>query len=256
MPLFSLVAGIVGMILRKKELATIFDSVTGLAESGAKVTTLLILLSVIVAVASVVYAVIGCRNGTVEEPYEVIMSPKSLIGLLLMFVSGAAIIVGGMWYFLAARLESASRLYSIVFAVFAVASGVSQFSLAAAAYRRKKSEGMGIASVVTPLFLSLWLVATYRSFGTEPSLLRFCGICLALIMATLSFYYSAGFAFGRKKLKRTIALNLIAIYMCTVALADFAQLHTRFILCGLIITMCVNTTSLVINSHKPKRNAS
>lgn len=253
MPIFSIVAGIVGMILRKKELATIFDSATGLAERGATVTILLGILSAVVVLISILYAVIGCKNGKAEEPYEVIMSPRSPLGLLLQFVSGAAIIVGGILYFFAAKAEGVGGTYTLAFAVLAIATGVCQFVLSAASYRKKKTEGMGIAVVVAPLYLCMWLVATYRNFGTEPSLLRFCGMCIALIFATLSFYYTAGFAFGKKKLKRTVAANLIAIYMCIVLMADFVSLSTRMILGGLVIIMCVNVTSLVINSHKKKR---
>lgn len=256
MPLFSIAAGIVGMLLRKKELATIFDSATGLAERGAAVTTLLGLLSAVVVLISILYAAVGCRNGRAEEPYEVIMAPRSPLGLLLLFISSVLIVIGGGWYFFAARAEGAGGIYTIAFAVLAIAAGVCQIVLAAASYSKKRAEGMSIAASVTPLYLCLWLVATYRNYGTEPSLLRFCGMCIALIAATLSFYYTAGFAFGKFKLKRTVAVSLAAIYMCTVALADFAQLHTRFILGGLVVIMSVNTMSLVINSHKPKkRNA-
>ena len=62
MPIFSIVAGIIGMILRKKELATIFDSATGLAERGATVTILLGILSAVVVLISILYAVFGCKN--------------------------------------------------------------------------------------------------------------------------------------------------------------------------------------------------
>lgn len=250
MPLISIIAGIVGIVLRKKELATVFDSSTGLAERGATVTILLGVLSAFIVIVSLAYAVVGCRNGKAPGAYERAMSPGNAVELMMLFLGGLAMIVGGVVYYFAARTEYAAGLYSLVFAVLAAASGVCQVILASAAYRKKRVEGMGIASVVTPLFLCLWLVATYRSYGTEPALLTYCGMCVAIIAATLSFYFNAGFAFGRKRLRSSVFFGLTAIYMCTVALADFTTLPTRLVLFGMILTMSINTASLVENSHK------
>jgi len=248
-PIFALLAGAVGFFLRGKELSTAIDPLTGLAERWSKFTIMLILLTVVAAVIFVLYGVVKMRGREVSPSYNTAFSAIGVIALFFAVIGGAAFVVGGALYYMDARLFRAG-ITDFVFALFAVISGVCQISMAFGAYKKRDKNTSHVAAVVTPLFLCLWLIIAYKDNATDPELLKYCGMCMALISAILSFYFSAGFAFNNGKAIGTVVFNLLAVYMCTVAMADFTALSLRLILVGVIVISGVNVSSLVGNSRK------
>lgn len=249
MPLLALMAGIAGFFLRNKELSSAIDPVTGLAERWSIFTLSLALLSVIAAAVFVLYGVLTMRGRAVRLSYKGSLSATGLVTFFFAVVGCAAMVIGGIIYFLNARVVRVSLVDS-VFALFAVLSGVCQFVLVCGAFKNKSGDSSHIAAVVTPLFLCLWLVITYKNNSTDPELLNYCGMCLALMAAILSFYFSAGFAFGRDNKLCTVIFGLLAVYSCTVAAADFSSLPLRLILVGIIVLSGVNVSCLIGNSTK------
>ena len=249
MPLAALIAGIAGFFLRKKELSLAIDPITGLAERWSKYTLLLGLLSAVAAAVFIIYGILAMRGRDVKPSYKGALSPTGIFTFFLALLGCAAMIAGAVMYFLSMRAIKSS-LADTVFALFAALSGIGQAALVCGAYKNKSGGSSHIAAVAAPLFLCLWLVITYKNNSTDPELLNYCGMCLALMAAILSFYFSAGYAFGRNGKTCSVIFGLLAVYTCTVAAADFTALSLRLILVGIIVLSGVNTCSLVVNSEK------
>lgn len=229
-PILALVAGVLGFILRRTEVDTIFNPVTGLAGTDAPVTMLLIGLSVLVVLGAAAFAVAASRRHKAEPDYTRAFAPRGFLYLAVSFLLGLIWLASAVWYFVEKRAAAMSvmpagftgrvSLIDMIFTVLAALSAISVIILARGAYKGKGSSEMLLFSVIPPVFFCFWLVILYKDNAANPVLLAYCYQVLAIAAATLGYYFSAGFIFGKAVTGRAITSMLAAIYFCTVAIAD------------------------------------
>ena len=214
-PALFFAVGIVGMILRKVQLETIFDPVSGLA-NPSPVNTALTALTLAVIAGAVAFAwPIKKELGKFDPLYAFPVSGKVELGALTVF--GSLLGVCAVLNFVLDKTETA--VIKGIFAVIGVLTAVSVVLSALRAAKGEKAAG-GVLSVIPPLFAAWWLVVTYKDNNTNPVLLEYCWSCLAAAAATTAFYYAAGFDYGIRHVRRTVVSHLLAVYFCLVAVPD------------------------------------
>ena len=248
MPGFALIAGVFGFILRRRELETVFDAVTGLPERGAGVTLGLIMLSVAVLVIGLIFSIAAKVKYDSPQGFENAFGTHSVAYPLFFLVIGLLWLAAAVLHFFNRDYtETVAELY---FSVLAGLAAISSIFFAVEVYKnpgRKLKLGL---SVVPTLFTCFWLILLYRRNASNPVLLTYVYHCLALIAATVSFYLYAGFVFNKSAPGKTIFFCAASIFFCTVTLADEHALWARVILAVIIAVNFVNGAMLIKNLER------
>ncbi len=227
LPLAALVAGALGLFVRRNELTTVFDSTTGLAERYAPVTVLLIGLSVAVIVLSAVAGIVIASRQQAEKDYSRAFTPGGFLYVGASFVLGVGWLAAVVLQYVRLRSVGIVTLIDWIFMLLATLSALSVIILALGAYTRRRGAGMVTFSVLPSLFFCFWLIILYKDNATNPVLIDYCYESLAIAGAALSFYFGAGYAFRKAKPGWTIFSYLVTIFFCVVVLADNIGLPIR-----------------------------
>ncbi len=228
-PCLAALMGLLGGFLRYLQLKNGFEDgfAQGLAKRGAPETLALALLSLGVALAALVFAVLVSRKLQAGEGFTKTFGLESLPALLASGVFAAAVLMGSAvfamrrWGQLAPNVPGGGwDIALLIFLVFLVGTGVSLLVMAISYFTRREGSGLLLASVVPAVFFCYWLVMLYRDNLGNPVMLDYCFGCLAFAFSALSFYYMAGFAFGRRKTGCAVFFQLAAIYFLCLTMAD------------------------------------
>jgi hypothetical protein len=257
MPLLALVAGVVGFFLRRTEVDTVFNPVTGLASTDAPVTILLIGLSALAVVGAAVFAAAISRRYKAETEYTRAFAPRGFLYLAVSFLLGLVWLASAAWYFVEKRAAALSAMpagfagrvsvVDFIFTVLAALSAISVIILARGAYKGKGGSEMLLFSVIPPVFFCFWLVILYKENAANPVLLAYCYQVLAIAAATLGYYFSAGFVFGKAVTGRAIASILAAVYFCTLVIADGISQPMKLMFGVTAVNMLMNAVVFLRN---------
>ena len=247
MPLVALLAGVLGMFVRRRELATVFDSATGLAESYAPSSVLLISLSAVIIMLSVVIAVVVSGRSKAERDYTRAFEPDSFLYVGASFVFGVGWLAAVVLQFIRLRSVGIMTIIDWFFMLLAAIAAVSVIILAIGAYTRRRGSGMIVFSIIPSLFFCYWLIILYKDNATNPVLLDYCYQSLAIAAAALSFYFAAGYAFKKAAVGWTLFSYLITIFFCVVVLADSVGLPIRLMFGIIAVVSALNANAFVRN---------
>ncbi len=238
-PIVVLILGILGALFRYWEVDTIFDPVTGLAKRYASVSILLIILTAVVILIAVLYARFldnkGILNIDPKRPFPV----NSKLSVTVLTILGVVIMLCSAYNYLIDINETI--VFRAVFAVLGIGTGVAIITDASASYKGDESK-MGFLFCIATLFMSWWLIMTYKENNSNPVLLEYCYECLGAIAATLSFYYATGHFYGKITPKRTVISHLMGIFFCLVTSLNAGNIAQKIIFAVLglylIIRIC------------------
>ena len=245
LPAASVLAGIIGFFIRKKELAEVFEESTGLAVRGAAVSTALIALSV----AVIVLSAIAAKLLTPGKKSAYAALPKTSAGKAAGAVSAVLFVFGAVFCIINGDVYR-WRAVTLIFALFGLGSAA-WYAVSAFSARGDKPDGMQkTLSVVPALFFCLWLIATYRTYATEPSLLVYCYECLAAAAMAVACYCDAGFICASPRPRRTAAASLIAVFFGIVSLADALPASAKLLMLGACLARVVSLAALFSGREK------
>jgi len=250
-PILAVLLGAVGFFLRKKELNTIFDSATGLAEKSASVSVLIFVLTVVVVIFACIFTFAGLNKFTSKDSYERSFKIGSLVKFWVYIIACIVMAVGGVLYYKQFGLAYArtNQTETILFTAIAVIAAVCQGILARGAYKGK-GKGLSVPSIIAPVFFCYWLIIAYKANATNPVLLDYCYECLAIIAAILSFHFAAGFVYGKPRIKQTVLFSVIGIFLCVMSLADMEVSSLFMVMAAAAGMMILNLHSALISLKK------
>ncbi|MBR6258743.1 MAG: hypothetical protein IKR21_00845 [Oscillospiraceae bacterium] len=247
LPITFCAAGIAGFFLRRRELATIFND-NGLAVHYAPVSTALMILSIAVVIAALVIGIsmkkLSCPNGL-----DAVL-PKSQAGTIPFYVGAALTIVGGAMSYAMGPLFTWSAT-TLIFALFAIASGVAFVWLPLNGRKKGGDYAVGVFAVIPALMFCLWLIAGFRTKATEPEILEYCYEVLATAAMAFAAYCAAGYAFKINKPGRCVFSSLTALYFGITSLGSDMIMPLKLIMLGAVIIHAA-----VIATPLTKENAS
>ena len=251
-PLAAALMGICLFILRRIQLNTVFDPETGLADEYAPVSLALIALCILVMLLAVIVMFVLIRRTSAHTLYEKAFSISSVPVLALYVIVGVLMAVNAVIFWIyTIRSVSALPIVETVFSLFALLSGVSVVHLAVCSFKGIHRNSTGILSVIPPVFFCLWLVITYKENATNPVLLDYFYECLAMAAAALSFYYAAGFVFGRGRPGMTVLTHLCAVSFMITALAGVSSTAILVLRASAASALLLNSI-VFISNLKPK----
>ncbi len=246
----TVIAGIIGFILRRTEAKTVFDPETLLAEPGAAITWILIAFSVLFFAAM---AFVLARMGelSIEKGLSGAFGSYLPVPFFITALASLAIFAGGAVLGVKIARLPGRNTADAVLALFAVLSAASTAYCSYSAFKGVSGSELGLFTIIPVVFLCYWLILSYRQRAVDPVLLDYVYEIMALIFLILGFYYSAGFNFGRLRPRKALFCMDGAIYLGIVTLADGHSLYAVLLYVGLIIVMLVNSMLLASNAKRP-----
>lgn len=251
LPFFAILAGVTGYFLRVSELLNVFDPTTGLPERGAETTTWLIALSIIFMLSILIFAIITSARHKALPGFENAFGTDPLHYPIFFTLIGIVWLVGTLMYFIDINASTAIDIYFIAFSAI---SAISVTVFAIQMYQNSSRRAPYFFNVIPALFMCFWLVLMYRQNASNPVLLSYVYQCLAIVASALSFYFTAGFLYGKPAPGKSIVAYNAAIFFCAVTLADNHPLGIRLIFCALIAANLVHLAMLVRNLQKKHEN--
>lgn len=245
LPTASLLCGLAGFYIRGQELKTAFEPDTGLAIHGAKISTVMMILSVAVVAAAIIIAIAIPAKYREIHPYERLFAKTGFAGYILIILCGAAVIAGGA-IFAAQEITSTGSIsvFNSVFSVFAVITGVIMANLGRRAYKGRAVK-RNIAYSIPSLFLCIWLIMLYKENTANPVLTSYCYLCLAYAAGALTFYYETAVIFQKIMPGKLIAVYTAAVFFETTSLADNIPLCFKLALGGLALSHVIKCGAFI-----------
>ena len=212
-PAAALLFGALGGIIRWRELDASFEEATGLPKSGDMLTIAIISLTVIAAIASAAFAFIASKRRAAPEMYKKAFYIESYGSFAISVLLGIAEIAMGVVFAFSGDCMGITGYAAWVFYALMIISGFSVVSTVHHSYTQKEGNTTYLASVLPSVFFCYWMVLLYRENAGNPTLLEYCFSCYGFAAAALSFYYMAGYVYGRGKVGPTICFGLLSVYL-------------------------------------------
>lgn len=229
LPALALAGGVAGFLLRRWQLASAYQTGTGLFVHGAPATLVLLGFTALLALALLLLAQ-GKWEG-IDDFLPAFGSPSAgqmtllTAGGLLMCFSAATGMADG---FRALRLwQAAPEAYQLsgpgsqlLTGALLVLSGMGVLYMGRIAYRGRIKDGACFLAPFPALAALVWLFSTHLKHGTEPVLMKYAPTLLAVLLFTLAHYYVAGFFYGKPRPRRAAFCTLMGVAVGIVSLAD------------------------------------
>ena len=251
LPALALAGGFGGFLLRSWELSTAFEA-TGLAVPWAPATTALVVLSLLMAAVFIFLCrKPRCAPKGYDDAFAVpnygLYLPVSAAACLCLLLAGLLGLRG--------ELSGGTRgLLWLLLWVLCLVSFVCVL-LAALASLRGRSKRPGILLLAPAYTLCVWLVAAYQKWAADPVVVNYMYELIAIICALLAFYFTAGFAFSRVKVRTCSVFCLLSVYFGIITLADDHGTGQRLLVLFCILYQLATAGVLLYNAFtvKPRR---
>jgi len=210
MALLALLSGGAGWLLRRQEVATIFDPYTGLADTWTPVSLALIILSGVTVL--LLLALSRTVSGQNITTFQAAFGNGSLLAVSIRLSSFLFLVLTALVIW---TLDGSLRDW-----FWAIGAFLAGLCLLDMILRGRRGHNVAITSVVPVLWLCMWLVFAYIDHATNPTLLYYVYYFFALAALILGFYYVAGFAFGLGNPKGLSFSCSAAIYFTAVTMGN------------------------------------
>ena len=240
--LLALVAGYV----RKTEIDTVFDSVSGLTRLEP-VTYILAALSVFSALV-IIFFTLKLRSCKPEPGFEKAFQINTLFVPVISFILFAMMVLAAFLYYDYIRKNMDIIIADGILALFAALSGIAFLTISINNYRRKCGAELPLCCFVIVIFICYWLIMTYKQKAANPVLLDYVYDALALCSSALAAYYVTGFCYNRGSLPKTLFFTNLSVYLCLIAVIGASPFPIKLFYVFTIVIMLLNSVTLLKNA--------
>ena len=252
--LLSLIAGVVGFVLRNLYLTRAIEPDTGLPVLSSPSLLMMVFYSLFIIALAFALSLIASRSFGSRDDYVAITTPMNLfyristgMACVLMLVSG---VMGIIPLLSAADMDYPQLIRSGLIAL----TGVCLIGLTHEVSTKKEFKGAYTFSIIPEIAITFWLLGYYRANQTNPTQLSYVFFALALAASTFSFYFTASYVYGRRAPLRFIFSHTTAIYFLIMTLADDIPIHEKLCVAGLALFFLVNLSWFVSNLMSKKKS--
>lgn len=226
----TIAAGVAGYLLRSRELGTIFDETTGLAQKNAPVSLMLIGLSVLICLVLLVMTV-GLRRKSDVDFAAAFAYSNSIPNLLIFILSVLMAIFAGYWLMVNPS-DQGSAFKDMLWGVLTVLSGAAMAATALKIIKGRVESTTAMLTMVPVVYLCVWLVISYMDRAADPVMLRYIYEFFALAFTLMAYYYIASFAFDKIRIRRLVFCSRVAVYFILVTVAgDLPSVKSAVYIC-------------------------
>ena len=231
------------MYIRRSELRAI-ERAAGFVEKGGWETPVMWLLSAAVLIFALAMG-LAVRKKNSPEAYRKAFQARRYGGFAVTALSGFAALAGAVLFVINRRDFSIDGVAMWVFAALAVGTGLAIVAMSLCQFTQKEGPGLLLWSVVPALFYCYWMVLIYRDNASNPTIEAYCFQCFAFAAAAVGFYYTAGFAYGRRKPGASVTVGILSVYLMIVTLADAYTAGLKLVIGGSALFMAMSLGRLL-----------
>ncbi|NLB28650.1 MAG: hypothetical protein GX823_00245 [Clostridiales bacterium] len=251
--LLTLLAGTFGFILRHLYMTRAIEPDTGLPALNSPALIALVIYTVFIIVLAFVLAYIARRFFDVKEKYREVIAPVNVFYICCMVAVYVLLLASGVIKTVLAVSAETTDHVLLIRAIMMVLTGLSLFGLAYETTNKKDYRGSLVFSIVPEIAITFWLLIYYRANQTNPVLLDYMFVALALAATAFGFYFTAGYVYGRRAPLRFIFSYSTAIYFLITALAGDLSLADKLAFIGLAVFFMINLSQFVGNLLQKNR---
>lgn len=271
LPSLAVSGGIVGLLLRRWELATAFEADTGLVTPNMPSTWALIIWSALLAAAFILLcrgkhrsfaggydAAFAAKGNTVYITAMVLAAFLLLASAVLNYMGIPAAYAEAVAAARAGNAQGTPLFNVLPRAILGALAAVSFFCVLSTGRNNYRGEGKGRFSfpLLAPAYMGcIWLIAAYQVRAGDPVRQDYIYELFAIISSLLGLYFMAGFSFERAKVFRSSLFSLLGVYFSLVTLADGHELYVVLLYGFCILSLTANVTALLANDARPEPRA-
>ena len=271
LPSLAVGGGIVGLLLRRWELATAFEADTGLVTPNMPSTWAMILWSAVLAAAFILLcrgkhrpfksgydAAFAAKGNTVYVTAMVLAAFLLLASAVLNYMGIPAAYAEAVAAVRAGNAQTTPLFAVLPRAILGALAAVSFFCVLSTGRNNYRGEGKGKFSfpLLAPAYMGcIWLIAAYQVRAGDPVRQDYIYELFAIISSLLGLYFMAGFSFERAKVFRSSLFSLLGVYFSLVTLADGHELYVVLLYGFCILSLTANVTALLANDARPEPRA-
>ena len=271
LPSLAVGGGIVGLLLRRWELATAFEADTGLVTPNMPSTWALIIWSALLAAAFILLcrgkhrsfaggydAAFAAKGNTVYITAMVLAAFLLLASAVLNYMGIPAAYAEAVAAARAGNAQGTPLFNVLPRAILGALAAVSFFCVLSTGRNNYRGEGKGKFSfpLLAPAYMGcIWLIAAYQVRAGDPVRQDYIYELFAIIASLLGLYFMAGFSFERAKVFRSSLFSLLGVYFSLVTLADGHELYVVLLYGFCILSLTANVTALLANDARPEPRA-
>lgn len=253
-PLLALIFGAAGYILRARQLAEATDPDTGLIPLAHPATYALIGLTL---VAALVLAILSLTVANEAQNWYSAFHSEILLPRLLSYAGAlgfgvSTVLIGYLLYLSGLPYSLSEMPFQSLFGLLMIFACLAAFFITA---RNGDSGNTSLAPLFPGFTCCVWLVLTYHSNASNPSVLAFVWQLLAVISACMAWYYTAGFAFQHPHPRRTAFFSLMTVTLCVTAIADHCELYQQALLAATALWFLGRSVLFLDNTQYSGRRA-
>lgn len=271
LPSLAVGGGIVGLLLRRWELATAFEADTGLVTPNMPSTWALIIWSALLAAAFILLcrgkhrsfaggydAAFAAKGNTVYITAMVLAAFLLLASAVLNYMGIPAAYAEAVAAARAGNAQGTPLFNVLPRAILGALAAASFFCVLSTGRNNYRGEGKGKFSfpLLAPAYMGcIWLIAAYQVRAGDPVRQDYIYELFAIISSLLGLYFMAGFSFERAKEFRSSLFSLLGVYFSLVTLADGHELYVVLLYGFCILSLTANVTALLANDARPEPRA-
>lgn len=254
-PLIALALGVVGFFLRMQQLSVALSPSTGMPILHHPYSYALIALTIVGVVLLFILSFFVANEA--QDWYSAYHADLPLQGL--EFLSAAVFLVAtGMIFrtlFLSYQNAGGGNLLLFLFQnePFLLFLGVLTICSTAAIFfmvlRNGDSGSWSLAPLIPGFMSCVWLVLTYHSNASNPSVMSFAWQVFAVSSAALAWYFTASFAFQFPRPQAATWFSLLTVMLSMIALADTVELYQKLLLIATGLWFLVRSILLIDNAE-------
>jgi len=244
-PIYAILAGIGGFLLRSRELANVFDPVTGLPGRGALTTAALIVFTILNLLAIIAFSAYVRVKRKSPNGFVNTFGADPIFYPILFVIIGIVWLVGTYMLFSSFRTAGELVLPNIIFLSLSALAAICVVVFAIQIFQDSRRKSSYALSLVPTIFLCFWLIFLYVQNATNPVLLSFVYQCLAIAAAALAFYFTSGFLYNKSAPGRAVASYYASIYFSAITLADNIHIGERLIFVAIIAASLVHLSVML-----------
>lgn len=240
------VFGALGFFLRRRQLATAFESETGLLIPGRPATAALIALVVVAAAALAALSVALFRGSECPRGYLANFAAPNLVMGLLTLAAGAMLFAGGALGIRNFALRMDGRVMRLVLGICLAATGVAVGLTGLLGQQRREAKGRFAGALIIPAYCGgVWLLAAFRGHTANPNVMEYVFLLLGIMCAIFACYAAASFSFETPRPILCAVSSSVGTVLLFIALADRPRGMDLLAVCGFLTYLFVQLLCLV-----------
>lgn len=248
LPGTCLVSGIIGIILRRWQLATAFEPGTGLPIAGSTST---LVLGIFCALVAAILLLLSKEATIPAASFGDAFQCGHFLYFLALCASGALTIAAGVFSLLDWSMTRKPLL--LLFAVGAFIAGLCTLIIGAKNYKNTW-RGRGSALLLAPPFnCCLWLMLSYQNWARDPVVADYVFALFSVMACMLACYYICAHAFSLLRPSLTRFTCSLAILFSLIALADMPSTMDLCMHLAMLLYILPNLIAFLGNSARGKR---